>query len=818
MDHTALLHAIVDYQRLKFALDCIPEATQLPPEITVCFVGIVSCGKSTLINEILGVDVLPTSMSVCTSSITKIRNSSDGIIRSYENDPDDFVEYDNIAELRESLAGRSTRSNITIEIVSQVLSGGLVITDTPGFNESDEVQRLVTTEISNSILTVFVLKPVNTTTRDENSILLNKLCTEGITPVFCVNQFDSAKEDELREAVACSYEHALMLYPNIQPAQRVYNTDVITELRSFERAMGHREMMREQIHEIIYQEETLSRVALELSFERELKINLLWIDLEHSTRFFALSAQDMRRARLKGHATPSRFARFMEHVAGNLRFFGTRRVEKYMVGLLSEMKSETCETLRTRKISLLEDLLEKHMNQKADELQDFQERLDGALNHCFTSGQFANPQCSLPSNWKDPFYGINTVEAYRNVILAQLTKAAISTYVQLNKEWRNKILHDPHVLCGQTARSDLNTVYTDDGSYMMTLCATWRTLWASMAPKILLPTFVVTDVVVSAMSGTLSPDRQKEVLPCLLDTYRYKFVEWVKTKWIDVFHDESEQIEKYVEDTLSCLKKQQNASYSMIDFEKALGALAARNKFTFSSPINHNAWVSISAKVVENSTIRGKVKYVLQRADLTILPRTCDQLTVVGAPAALHHATGWFSSSPPILSPFSGIKYSTMDAVRILMKNILESEHSTEQWWTDAIIYREYVQQTYFSKLQYVPVEAFVFLATFFTRGQIYQIISSAQRGGNHSQPVETYKEQLLHCIESTCEPVKNVVTFCRNNFLVTQNPEDIQIGMVLYSHGITMASYDCPEGEESVFEIQLSNAYDVGMLELSDR
>ncbi len=93
-------------------------------------------GKSTLINSLLGRDVLPTGVVPLTSAITVLRHgSSDRLIVRYADGREaehDIAELPRFVTERENPHNRLGVDSTTVETPSELLSGGVQLVDTPG--------------------------------------------------------------------------------------------------------------------------------------------------------------------------------------------------------------------------------------------------------------------------------------------------------------------------------------------------------------------------------------------------------------------------------------------------------------------------------------------------------------------------------------------------------------------------------------------------------------------------------------------------------------------------------------------------------------
>lgn len=125
-------HGLVEYRSaLSQLLDKVEH-----PAYEIAFFGRVSAGKSSLLNRLIGSDLLPTGVTPVTSVPTRIRNrkesrllvtTGDGRVQQYENDrlPDFVTEARNPANLK-----RVTK--VIVEVPITAVPDEVVFVDTPG--------------------------------------------------------------------------------------------------------------------------------------------------------------------------------------------------------------------------------------------------------------------------------------------------------------------------------------------------------------------------------------------------------------------------------------------------------------------------------------------------------------------------------------------------------------------------------------------------------------------------------------------------------------------------------------------------------------
>ncbi len=185
---------------------------------TVSVLGEIKRGKSTLINALLGSEILPRAALVCTAALCIIRHGASprAVVHYREGGQVEIPPADlkTVATKKNPEAGKL--SHIEIEYPLPLLAEGVVLVDTPGVNDTDEVRRRLTEEfIPRSDGVVFVLNAGQPFSDSEMRFLTTGILAHHIRKLwFVVNALDRlATDDEREEALAYCQEQLDQVLP-----------------------------------------------------------------------------------------------------------------------------------------------------------------------------------------------------------------------------------------------------------------------------------------------------------------------------------------------------------------------------------------------------------------------------------------------------------------------------------------------------------------------------------------------------------------------------------------------------------------------------
>ncbi|MBD1862819.1 MULTISPECIES: dynamin family protein [Trichocoleus] len=186
--------------------------------------GDIKRGKSTLLNALIGENLLPSDVSPCTALLTVLRYGPEKQVTVYfkgDRPPErlDFTSFRQKYTIDPSEAKQLEEvkqlafpqvSHAVVEYPLPFLEKGVEIVDSPGLNDTEARNELSLSYINNCHAVLFVFRASQPCTLDERRYLENYLKDRGLTVFFLINAWDEIRKslvdlddaDELREAEA----------------------------------------------------------------------------------------------------------------------------------------------------------------------------------------------------------------------------------------------------------------------------------------------------------------------------------------------------------------------------------------------------------------------------------------------------------------------------------------------------------------------------------------------------------------------------------------------------------------------------------------
>lgn len=181
----------------------------------VMVVGDFKRGKSTLLNALLGEDVLPSSASPMTAVVTEVRFSEEPEVRLWPVDTE--ADYQSVPF--EELSDRIKINNTNPEETSpfrlaevgwpiELCRNGVVVIDSPGLNEHPVRQMVTLDYLRHADAVVFVMDATAPVSLGEQAFLDRHLASHDL--FFVVNKINHVDEDE-RDEVRQNTVHKIQL-------------------------------------------------------------------------------------------------------------------------------------------------------------------------------------------------------------------------------------------------------------------------------------------------------------------------------------------------------------------------------------------------------------------------------------------------------------------------------------------------------------------------------------------------------------------------------------------------------------------------------
>ena len=172
----------------------------------VAIVGEFKRGKSTLINALLGQEVLPADVLPATATLNRVTYSTEPYVQvEYKNGDSERVDIDRLEEYVTKLTSESERKAETVKEATvyydtEFCRNNVDIIDTPGLNDDDQMTNVTMSIIPKIDAAVFVISANSPFSQFEKEFLEKKMLTSDVGRIiFVVNCFGTfTQEDETK--------------------------------------------------------------------------------------------------------------------------------------------------------------------------------------------------------------------------------------------------------------------------------------------------------------------------------------------------------------------------------------------------------------------------------------------------------------------------------------------------------------------------------------------------------------------------------------------------------------------------------------------
>ncbi len=194
-------------------------------EYSIAFCGHFSAGKSSMINELMGENILPSSPIPTSANLVKIKSGEDyAKVYFKEKRPLKFPAPYDYEKVKSYAKDGDSIQSIEISYSKTSIPEHTIIMDTPGIDSTDDAHRIATESALHLADIVFYVMDYNHVQGELNFLFTKELTEAGKQVYLVINQIDKHREEELsftsfQESVKNSFASW-----GVQPAKIFYTT------------------------------------------------------------------------------------------------------------------------------------------------------------------------------------------------------------------------------------------------------------------------------------------------------------------------------------------------------------------------------------------------------------------------------------------------------------------------------------------------------------------------------------------------------------------------------------------------------------------
>ncbi|MBU8879021.1 dynamin family protein [Bacillus sp. FJAT-29790] len=167
-------------------------------EYSIAFCGHFSAGKSSMINKIVGEDLLPSSPIPTSANLVKIKSGEDyAKVIFKEGKPRLYPAPYDYDQVKSYCKDGDQIHAIEISYSETSLPADAVIMDTPGIDSTDDAHRIATESALHLADLVFYVMDYNHVQSELNFLFTKELTSAGKQVYLIINQIDKHREEEL---------------------------------------------------------------------------------------------------------------------------------------------------------------------------------------------------------------------------------------------------------------------------------------------------------------------------------------------------------------------------------------------------------------------------------------------------------------------------------------------------------------------------------------------------------------------------------------------------------------------------------------------
>ncbi|MFC0478027.1 dynamin family protein [Robertmurraya beringensis] len=242
-------------------------------EYAIAFCGHFSAGKSTMINTLIGENILPSSPIPTSANLVKVKAGED-YAKVYFNEGRPLyykAPYD-YSMVKTYCKNGDEITSIEISKSNTKLTTGTAILDTPGIDSTDDAHRIATESALHLADLVFYCMDYNHVQSEVNFMFTKELTEEGKEVFLVVNQIDKHREEEIsflqfQESVKESFaswgvKPGRIFYTTLKEPTHPHN-----ELKDLQTFIAEKVVMKDQLLELSVSNSLKKLIQEQMVFE-----------------------------------------------------------------------------------------------------------------------------------------------------------------------------------------------------------------------------------------------------------------------------------------------------------------------------------------------------------------------------------------------------------------------------------------------------------------------------------------------------------------------------------------------------------------------
>ncbi|WP_201713263.1 dynamin family protein [Rossellomorea arthrocnemi] len=168
-------------------------------ELILAFCGHFSAGKSTMINQLMGEDILPSSPIPTSANLVKVHHAQADFakIHYHQSQPLYFKAPYDFDTIKEFCKNGEDVYSVEIGRKRSDMPEGVSVLDTPGVDSTDDAHRLSTESAIHLADSVFYVMDYNHVQSQVNFEFTKEMVRHGVKLYLVINQIDKHQEEEL---------------------------------------------------------------------------------------------------------------------------------------------------------------------------------------------------------------------------------------------------------------------------------------------------------------------------------------------------------------------------------------------------------------------------------------------------------------------------------------------------------------------------------------------------------------------------------------------------------------------------------------------